>query len=639
MKQFAPAPVSPRQHRRSVLLAISLCLLFIGVPAEAQDRPDRQDRVVRVARVSLVEGDVNYQRSHDRRDEWFDATANLPLNENDQLFTGNDGRTEIQLTGGNLIRLSRNTNLKVSQFNNSTMQFALSGGTGTFRIGSLDRRQLQIVDASSADNNQPIYFEVDTPIVAITLLREGNYRINVADDGSTELIVRQGAAEVYNKELGTVNVKEGRRITIDGADATTYQMRKLEDRDDWDRWNERRDEELFARAEYRSTRYVPVHVPGVYDLDLYGDWYDAPGYGWVWSPRAVASGWAPYRSGCWRWYPSFGWTWIAHEPWGWAPYHYGRWAYWSNRWCWVPRVTFGVSFGWGWSPALVSFYGTRGTYGRGYRNGGYDWIGWVPLAPGEQAPGRVAGGQGLVIARADTLRNFSAPGGVSGVEGHNFEQSRVMVHNVVSPPNRSQVNRSVDFVPLQVDQVKPTEADVPRTVHIPRSGTGRDLSGPVVVRREPSPTRDATSASPRPSRELSPTPAVPEGGHAERPSRVPDFTPVERPTPPPTRSRETPPAKDPGVTAPSERVVAPRRQEQASPPEQRQMPSRGGSTSSSPPSASPPRPERQAPPERAPESAPKPERQAAPVPERSRESAPPPARTPPPTRKPDPNGV
>ncbi|MEP7272338.1 MAG: DUF6600 domain-containing protein, partial [Acidobacteriota bacterium] len=374
MQYPAPARSTPKESSRYSHLGIVLCLLAINVATSAQGR------VVRIARVSLVEGEVNVQRAADKRDQWFEATANLPLDENDQLYTGRNGRAEVQLTGGNLVRLSHDTNLKLTQFNNATMQFALSIGTATFRIGNLDRRKLQTVDASEADNDQPIYFEVDSPVIAMTLLREGSYRINVADDGTTELIVRRGSAEVFNKELGTIAVKEGRRIVVEGTDPSLYQVRKIDDRDDWDRWNDRRDEELFARADLRSTRYVPAYIPGVYDLDLYGDWYEAPGYGWVWSPRIVAAGWAPYRTGSWRWYQSYGWTWIGYEPWGWVPYHYGRWAYWGNRWCWVPRVSFGTGFGWSWSPALVAFYGSRGGY-RGYRDGKYDWIGWVPLAP------------------------------------------------------------------------------------------------------------------------------------------------------------------------------------------------------------------------------------------------------------------
>jgi hypothetical protein len=427
---------------------------------------------------------------------------------------------------------------------------------------------------------------------------------------------------------------------------------------------------------------VPAYVPGAYDLDLHGDWFEAPGYGWVWSPRSVGYGWAPYRTGYWRWYSSYGWTWIGYEPWGWVPYHYGRWAYWSNRWCWVPQVSFGFSFGWSWSPALVAFYGYRGHgyrdgfsdgYRRGYRDGAYDWVGWVPLAPGEH-PRRVDGNgrEPVTVERANMLRNYTAPDGVSGVNGRDFEQARVVVRDVVREPTRTGTARGVDILPVKVDEVKPTNAETPRTVQIARSSTGRDLNSAVVVRRTPPTTNgQSTGGGPvgglrperqgdsgaRPSREA-PSRATEAKTNAEgvapttlenslRPSRTPDFTPAERPVAPTRTGENRPKRAESGSTAgenreesnPTTRGQGERRVEQVQPEAERQSPSRNveprrierqesAPRNISPPPAprperqSQPAPERQAQPapERQPQSAP--ERQPQPAPERSKESAP-----------------
>jgi hypothetical protein len=637
MKNLAP---SSRIPLRVCLLALwTIFTVFASaLPATAQER------VLRVARVSLIEGDVNFQRSQDKRDEWFEATINLPLHENDQIYTGPNGRTEVQFTGGNLVRLSHDTNFRITQFNNATMQFALSIGTATFRIDNLDKRRLQTVDASQVDNDQPIYFEVDSPVVAVTFLREGSYRINVADDGTTEVIVWHGAAEVFNKELGTIPLKEGRRIVVEGKDSSLYQVRKVDDKDEWDHWNERRDQELFARAEYRSIHYVPAYIPGVYDLDYYGDWIEAPGYGWVWCPRAVSNGWAPYRQGNWSWYPSYGWTWVGYEPWGWVPYHYGRWAYWSNRWCWVPHVSFGFSFGWSWSPALVAFYGAPG-YGRGHRNGAYNWVGWVPLAPGEPSRNvESSGRQPVTIERTTMLRNYTAPGGVSGVDGGEFARPRVVVRDVLTEPGRTGSSRGVEILPVTVEDVKPTAEEAPRTVQIARSSTGRDLNSTVVVRREANGEAQAVTTE--------------RGGSAGRPastfesslrsSRTPEFSPAERPVAPTGERRaqraesagasggSAPRREDTPTTVPragSERRVEQPSMERPSPPASE--PRRVERHESSPRQVSPdPRPEKQAQPapDRAPqpvERAPQPsqrqpssEKPAQSAPEKSRESPP-----------------
>ena len=52
-----------------------------------------------------VEGEVNYQRSTDEKDKWYEGTTNLPLDVLDQIFTGGDGRAEIQLTASNVVRI------------------------------------------------------------------------------------------------------------------------------------------------------------------------------------------------------------------------------------------------------------------------------------------------------------------------------------------------------------------------------------------------------------------------------------------------------------------------------------------------------------------------------------------------------
>jgi hypothetical protein len=490
-----------RRHRmRAALLLGSLISIFTLAVA--------QDQIGRIARISLIEGEVSYQRLSDGQ-SWYDASLNLPLNERDQLYSGPNGRVEIQLSGRNLVRIDRNSNLRFSQFNTGTVQFALPVGTATFRVDSLDRRQFNVVDVNDIAKNDPIYFEVDTPIVAITFLKEGNYRVNVREDGTTEVIVRRGQAEVYNRDIGTVTVKQGRRIVVDGRDANFFQIARLDDKDNWDRWNDRRDDDLFSRVENsRSARYVPVAVPGVYDLDYYGDWYESPDYGWVWSPRSVAVGWAPYRAGYWRYYSGWGWTWVSYEPWGWVPYHYGRWAWYRSRWCWVPTV----SVGWGWSPHQVAFFGWGSGYNAGYRDGYRDgrfgWYGWCPLGPRD----RYYGGRGntvivnnTTIINPRTLDNYNAPGGVSLMEGRRFDNGRVVVNQndvkapgeIVLPPAppRGGGQRGANSEPtiLRGDEFKPTQAVSTRELKVERAEIARRLESPVIERR-PVPSFDRSVA-------------------------------------------------------------------------------------------------------------------------------------------------
>jgi FecR protein len=455
---------TPRRFVVTFSLLLSLFALALA------DSP-----IIHMARLSLIEGDVSYRRANHDDKNWYDASTNTPLGENDQVYTGPRGRAEIQLTGRNIVRLDGDTSFKISQFTTAITQIGLPLGTATFRIESLDRRQFDIVDARDIGQDDPLYFEVNTPTVSVTLLKVGDYRINVQENGATEIIVRNGEAEVYSQELGTVTVKKGRRLVIEGDGLGYHQTSKLQDKDAFDRWNDRRDDELAYQADSLSARYVPRGIPGVYDLDRYGDWWHTDDYGYVWSPRTISAGWSPYRVGAWRWYSDWGWTWISTEPWGWTPYHYGRWSYVRNRWCWIPRG--GLSVGFSWSPALVTWFGLgnggyNNGYRDGYRDGRYNSVGWIPLGPGEtyhnpywRRGGNTTivnntniygNGNSIITQRIDTYRNHNAPGGITRMDGRRFDTHRVAVNGIDTTPIQQPVMRSA--VTMRGDSMRPVTA-------------------------------------------------------------------------------------------------------------------------------------------------------------------------------------
>src|SRR5262245_60832105 len=152
MTIFQKAP--GKLPRRRVCLAATAVLFLVALCSLAL----ADDPIFHVARISLVDGEVSYQRANDSGKDWFDATLNLPLEENDQLYSGSDGRAEIQLSGRNVVRISRDTNLRFTQFSPGAIQMALPIGTAYFRIDSLDKRQFEVVDAKDAGNNDPLYF-------------------------------------------------------------------------------------------------------------------------------------------------------------------------------------------------------------------------------------------------------------------------------------------------------------------------------------------------------------------------------------------------------------------------------------------------------------------------------------------------
>jgi hypothetical protein len=156
-----------------------------------------------------------------------------------------------------------------------------------------------------------------------------------------------------------------------------------------------------------SYQYASSTIPGINDLDYYGDWQNVAGYGNAWRPR-VDSGWVPYQQGQWTNDYPYGPTWVSSEPWGYAPYHYGRWANVGNQWYWIPD---GVNTTPAYAPALVGFVNL---------NDG-NQIGWLPLGPGDIYAPRYydANWQPRYLTRANILPgqliNFAIPGAVTVV--------------------------------------------------------------------------------------------------------------------------------------------------------------------------------------------------------------------------------
>ena len=311
-----------------------------------------------VARVSLIHGDVTTQRGDSG--DWVNASLNTPLTAGDKVATGPDSRAEIQLDYANVLRLADNANASIADLTRDRIQVQLG-------LGLADFSQLR-------DSNANI--EIDTPNIAVRPLRPGVYRIQVNSAAETEVIVRQGEAEVTTPQ-GSTRVQSGQQITIEGTNNPEYQTVSAPQKDDWDRWNSDRDS-LISRA--TSWRYTNQYYTGSQDLDDYGHWVNVPDYGPVWSP-AVGPGWAPYSYGNWVWEPYYGWTWVSNEPWGWAPYHYGRWFLYGSSWCWWPGPVYGGYYP-VWAPAYVSFFGFGfgGGFGFGF---GFGNIGWLPIGPGD----------------------------------------------------------------------------------------------------------------------------------------------------------------------------------------------------------------------------------------------------------------
>ncbi len=363
-----------------VTLIALACAVLGGIAAALWVRQEPTTQAAALpyaARVERVDGDVGLTRSLDNTnfdDRWIEVTPNTPISVGDRIYAREGSQAAIAFTGRNFARLEPDSALDVLDLSDGRTQLALRDGSAIFNVGELDSDDL---------------FEVATPHGAFDLQQPGLYEVGLNDDGSAWVSVLSGLAQVVGL-AGSGEIGKGEMLTLLGQTAADVVLSRISPDyagglvDDYygyqypDTYDGRyRDYDAYLNDpyyydpynRYASYRHVNDAVPGVWELDRYGDWQDVSGYGYAWRPR-VEEGWAPYQQGYWMMDDPHGLTWVSNEPWGYAPYHYGRWVNNGGQWYWVPE---GVNTQPVYSPALVAFVPSTQQ----------NVIGWVPLAPGD----------------------------------------------------------------------------------------------------------------------------------------------------------------------------------------------------------------------------------------------------------------
>ncbi|HKR22893.1 MAG TPA: DUF6600 domain-containing protein, partial [Pyrinomonadaceae bacterium] len=326
-------------------------MVLLSAAALASDPPSR------VARLQYISGEVSLQPGG--VNDWVAGSLNRPLTTADRIWTDNNARAELHL-GSAVMRVNAETSLTFTNLNDDTFQVELDQGTLNLRIRRLYAGEI---------------YEVDTPNIAFTITKAGEYRFDVDPQGDiTFVTVRKGQGEATG-DGRSVKVKSDRQARFTGGTSLVHQVYDAPNRDGFEDWCRVRDRRLDYSP---SVRYVSADVIGAEDLDEYGSWRVVPSYGAIWVPRVEAS-WAPYHYGHWAWVEPWGWTWIDDAPWGFAPTHYGRWVYYSSRWAWVPGP---VRVRPVYAPALVAWVG--GSHiGVGITISSAPTVGWFPLGYGE----------------------------------------------------------------------------------------------------------------------------------------------------------------------------------------------------------------------------------------------------------------
>lgn len=368
-----------RRNVLATILAVSLTAVFgwaqeappapADYPADQQQvppppagaRPDqgagRADAPDRAARLQYIQGSVSIQPQG--TGDWVTGTQNSTLTNSDNVWTDKESKAELNV-GGGLLRMGDESSLTLTNISSQNVQVELHQGTLNLHVHHLFGGEI---------------YEVDTPNMAFTVQKSGDYRFDVDPNGdSTVVTVRKGEGDATGGGPA-VRIKSNEQARFTNGTSLEHTSAEAPPFDGFDSWcgarNDREDHSL-------SAQYVAPGVIGYEDLDANGTWSEVPPYGHIWVPR-VAVGWSPYSAGHWAYVAPWGWTWVDDAPWGYAPFHYGRWVYTGGYWGWAPGPVYVRPY---YAPALVAWFGGPGwgvSFGFGFGGG----FGWCPLGWGE----------------------------------------------------------------------------------------------------------------------------------------------------------------------------------------------------------------------------------------------------------------
>ncbi|MGA2989986.1 MAG: DUF6600 domain-containing protein [Candidatus Korobacteraceae bacterium] len=332
-----------------------------GVPMTqgAQEAQEAQNPPGRVARLQYMDGQISIQPGG--VEDWIAASMNRPLTSADRIWSDKESRAELTL-GTAALRMNSETSLTLTNVGDRSVQLQLDQGVLSVTVFRLIGGEV---------------YEIDTPNIAFTIMKPGEYRFDVLpDNDETWVTVRKGEGEATGQGRA-VRVKSDEQVRFTDGTSMVHTAVAAPPRDGFEDWVKVRNKREEGSI---SARYVAPGVIGYEDLDTYGAWRVVPTYGPVWYPSDVVAGWAPYRYGHWVWISPWGWTWVDDAPWGFAPFHYGRWVWWGGAWGWCPGpVVVGIRPLY--APALVAWFGGP-RFGVAVGFGGIG-VGWFPLGWGE----------------------------------------------------------------------------------------------------------------------------------------------------------------------------------------------------------------------------------------------------------------
>ena len=292
--------------------------------------------------ISYIEGNPKVIRV-DKTQE--DAVINLPVAPGDRIVTGDNSRCELQFDNGTVLRLGKNSRLKVTTVLAQSL-------TSRWKITTLELTKGALYTINQSYNRER--FQIITPNAAVHLKNNSKSVIDLRK-GGTHIFCDRGKFKVMygddadSLKTATIRKGEGYMITAEHA------LVKDEKRDiDFLSWNQYIDNN-FKKLHYGISK-IPKKIYRyskaiVYWAEkwssLFGEWVYDDLLGYVWKPADERFAYAarPFFHAKFTWVNNELFL-VPSQPWGWAPSHLGTWVWMKRGWTWVPGSSNGCGSFW-----------------------------------------------------------------------------------------------------------------------------------------------------------------------------------------------------------------------------------------------------------------------------------------------------
>ena len=227
----------------------------------------------RIVRLSYSSGQVQMDRATGQGLEH--AILNTPVVQGTRLVTGNDGLAEVEFEDQSALRIAENSEVYFGQL--------LINDAGA------KVNDIQVVKGNvfldTRSKNQDLY-RLAAEGTSFIVRPDTQMRFSATAD-QLRVAVFKGDVMLENQPQ-LVSVKKNETLTLDPKNVAGYTVAKGTEALPIDAWNKERQAYDVAYA-HNQGYGGPKSGYGLQDLNYYGGYFYAPGYGNVWQPYGFAA--------------------------------------------------------------------------------------------------------------------------------------------------------------------------------------------------------------------------------------------------------------------------------------------------------------------------------------------------------------